>query len=185
MRPLQDGSAMMRISPTTAGIVSGEIDVSEWDDEELIRGQRKNKRGTWTGRPPTVLPAALVRELTQRRFQRAHSLLAESLVDAAKMLRSIVNDTDAANGDRIKAAEIIFDRVLGKPKESVMVDVHGDVTPWQQLLVKAIVGTEEQAQDVLSGKVVEGEVLDDTAEEEEEAEWIREAEPSVDSARPD
>jgi len=33
----------------------------------------------------------LVRELTNRRFQRAHALLAHSLVDAAKMLQAVVN----------------------------------------------------------------------------------------------
>lgn len=60
-------------------------------------------------------------------------------------------------------------------------DLSGDVAPFQKLVAAAIVGTEEQAKEIiLSGNVEEAEILkNDTAEQEEEAEWVRE-----DSGRP-
>ena len=88
-----------------------------WSDEELIRGQRRNKHGKWTGRARVLLPAHVVHELTKRRFQRAHVLLADSLVDCVQMLRSIVNDKRASKADRIKAAELILERDLLKGDE--------------------------------------------------------------------
>lgn len=73
--------------------------------------------------------------------------------------RSIINDPDASPSDRIRAAELIFDRVLGKPKESVDLNLSGDA-PWQRMIAAAIVGTEEQAREV-----IEAEILDDTLED--------------------
>jgi hypothetical protein len=168
MKRLKDGRGIVAVSPTTAGILAGELDLTEWDDDELLRGQRRNVKGKWTGRPPQVLPAALVRELTHRRFTRAHALLADSLVDAAQMLRAIVSDKKAPNGDRLRAAEIIFDRILGKPKESVSLDLRsgGEPPPWQRVAAVAIVGTIADAHDVIEGEIVETEeVFDDDAEE--------------------
>jgi hypothetical protein len=163
MKTKADGRGQALVSRTTAAIINGEIDLSVWDDEELLRGQRRNKNGTWTGRPPVLVPAALHRELTNRRFQKAYAMLAYSLVDAVKFLRAIVVDEEAADPDRIKAAEIICDRVLGKPRESVLLDVQGDAEPWRQLLIKSIVSLpagsesdENPEDDVVEGEVVDG-----------------------------
>lgn len=164
MRILADGRGLAKVSPITAGIINGTIDVSEWSDEELIRGQRKNKRGKWDGKPPGLVPAAIHQEITRRRFSRAFDLLADSLVDCALMLRSIVNDKRAAKSDRIKAAEVLMDRVLGRPKEQVSLDLTAEASPWQSLIAAAIVGTEEQARTQADSEVVEGEVLDDEDE---------------------
>jgi hypothetical protein len=143
------------VNRTTAGILNGELDISVWSDEELLRGQRKNKNGKWTGRAPVLLPAQVVHELTRRRFQRAHMLLADSLVDCVQMLRSIVNDRRASKADRIRAAETILDRVLGRPKESVSLDINPG---WQGIVARGIVAVAES-------EVVQGEVVDDDPDE--------------------
>jgi hypothetical protein len=62
--------------------------LDDWDDEELMRGRRRNKHGGFTGRPAKVIPAAVAKELTRHRFQRSFNLMAHSLVDAALMLRA-------------------------------------------------------------------------------------------------
>jgi hypothetical protein len=147
MKTRRDGRASVMVSATTAGIINGEVDLSIWDHEELLRGQRKNKRGTWTGRPPVLVPAALHKQLTKRRLQRATALLADSLVDAVLLLRAVINDKRASKLDRIKAAEIVIDRVMGKAKESVQVEM----APWQGMVATSIVGTAEQARALMDG----------------------------------
>jgi hypothetical protein len=57
--------------------------------EELVRGQRKNKRGNWTGKRPKLLPAQLVQELARRQGRHAMALLSAHLVDAAKVIIEI------------------------------------------------------------------------------------------------
>jgi len=146
-----DGGAIVHIGATSAGVLAGEIDLSDWDDEELIRGRRRNRNGGWSGRPPKLLPAAFFQELTRRRFSRAYQLLEGSLIDGARFLASIIRNDGAPNADRLRATELLFDRILGRPKEQLRLDVHGDLSPFQKLLMTAIVGHEEQ--------VIEGEVV--------------------------
>jgi hypothetical protein len=156
MARTKDGGAIVHVSPTTAGVMYNEIPLDDWDDDELIKGKRKDRDGKFRGRPPKLVPSNLHRELTRRRFSRAYDLLTDSLVDAAQMLRSIVNDPETDAGDRIRAAEVIFDRILGRPKEQVAIDFQSDGgSRFQQLLMKAIVGTEEQAQALVEGEIVE------------------------------
>ena len=78
------------VSPTTRAIADGEItDFSDWSVEELVRGQRKNKRGNWTGKRPKLLPAQLVQELARRQGRHAMALLSAHLVDAAQVIIEI------------------------------------------------------------------------------------------------
>ena len=110
-----------------------------------------------------VIPLALHRELTRRRFSRAHDLLADSLVDAALMLRSIVKDEMADPFARMRAAEMMFNRVLGKPRESVAIDFAGtsEPKPWERLMASAIVGNLQQAIDAEAATIIEGELVED------------------------
>jgi len=124
----------------------------EWDDEELARGQRRNKNGQFRGRPPATIPFEIHKELTRRRFARAHDLLGESLADAAQMLRSIVKDESADVYARLRAADMIFDRILGKPRESVDIGLYAGPAaekPYQKMLQSAIVSTAGEAMDLL------------------------------------
>jgi hypothetical protein len=145
----KDGGALVHIAPTAAGVVFDGESLDSWDDEELMRGRRRNKRGGFSGRPPRVVPAALLQELNRRRFSRAYELMAHSLVDAALMLRSIIVDEAVDASDRIRAAEVLMDRILGKPKESVALDVRaggGERPLYLQAVEQAlVVGTDRQA----------------------------------------
>lgn len=70
----------IRVGESTVAILNGEEDVSLWSDEELTRGQRKDKNGTWVGRPPTVVPKALHDELVRRKMSKAFELLRDNVV---------------------------------------------------------------------------------------------------------
>jgi hypothetical protein len=136
--------------------------LDDWTDEELMRGQRRNKNGRFSKRPQ-IIPARMVQELTRRRFSRAHLLMSESLEDSVRMLRSIVNDKSAPEFARIKAAETIFDRILGKPRESIEVGLSANLEPtaFQKAFQAAIVGTMEQASDAQQPQIVDAEIVED------------------------
>jgi hypothetical protein len=157
----KDGSAQTRLSPTSAAVLHGEVDLVDWDDEELLRGKRRSADGTFKGRPTQVVPTEVLHELNRRRFTRAHALLASSLEDTIHMLLSIVNDPASADSDRIKAAEILLDRTLGKPTERVQLGLgfNGDDPPWKRAVVNAIVGTAQQAA-ALEATATDAEIID-------------------------
>jgi hypothetical protein len=170
----KSGGAIVSITPAAAGIIFDGDSLDEWSDEELMRGKRRMKNGKFNGRDPQVIPFELHKELTRRRMSRAHDLLADSLVDAAQMLRSVVNDEEASTMSRIRAAELMFDRVLGKPRESVELDLGGQGAPWQRLVAGAIVGTVEEAGLILDRErslaeqdIVDAEIVEEADDDDE------------------
>ena len=90
--------------------------------------------------------------------------------------REVMTDEQAELALRVKCAETILDRVLGRPKESMLVTV--EKAPWQELIAASIIPNEAQAPalpppsdaadaaDAAAGEVVEGEIVDDQAVEE-------------------
>lgn len=108
---------------TTMAILSGEEDLTLWDDEELLRGQRRSKRGKFHGSAPKVVPMSVHQELTKRRLSKSYELLREDLVAACQLLGKVVRDDEAPYKDRIKASEIIIERVMGRVPEKIDVAV--------------------------------------------------------------
>jgi hypothetical protein len=156
------------VSRTATLALKGQLDVSTWDDEELLRGKQRDKKGKFTGKPPKLIPAVCLQELVKRRFSRSFGIMAAALEDAAKQLITIVNKKhpDYEDTVRLKAIELLFARVVGKPKEHIAVDVTTEEKPWSRLVAESIVGivgNEQQQKELEEGEVVEGEVLDDTA----------------------
>ena len=123
-RPIQLGK-------TNLAILAGDEDVRAWDDEELLRGQRRDRNGKWGGRPPKVVPKVVHDELVRRKLRKAYELLADSVEAAVRVLVEIATDDQADPAVRVKAATTILDKAL-PPKP---VDVHLTHEPkWQVAL---------------------------------------------------
>jgi hypothetical protein len=127
----------IRVGKTNLAILNGDMDLSTWSEEELIRGQRRAHTGRFTGRPPKVVPMAVHNELVRRRLSKAADLLNESVVDAVLLLRQVVTDEEANYGDRIKAAQLIVERVMGKTPERIELTME---PPWAMALRAAMGG---------------------------------------------
>ena len=91
-KQLKDGRALMTVSAKTAAILNGDEDLSAWDDEELLRGQRKDRGGYFRGRPPKVVPQEVHAERVRRTMSKAFDLLKESSYDAVHLFwpRSLI-----------------------------------------------------------------------------------------------
>lgn len=84
--------------------------------------------------------------------------MASALEDAARELITIVNKKhpDYEDTVRLKAIELLFLRVLGKPKEHVQVDVTAEVKPWFKMVAEAIISKEDDPiEEPEEGEVVE------------------------------
>lgn len=118
-----DGArALMRLGQANTRILTGQEDLSLWDDEELLRGQRKDKNGRFQGRPPKVVPLAIHREITRRQMEQAAVLMRDNLTEAVQCLIDIVKGADSEDKDRIKAADMILNRVMGTAPVKVEVE---------------------------------------------------------------
>lgn len=163
MKRNRDGRAYVRVSETTADLIAGEVDLSEWDDDELFRGHTRAKDGTWKGRPPSVVPIAVYQEFVRRQLQRAEQGFANNLTNAVNSLVRISEDPDVPANVRLKALEMIFDRVLGKPKERVEISPMIADPEWKQNIDRVTVDRAALAPPE-DGDVVDAEVVDDDDE---------------------
>jgi len=165
---LKDGRAIVAVSAKTADVMEGLDDLSEWSDEELEWGQRRDKRGRWPTNRPKVIARAIHDELVKRKMRHAYDLLRENVHAAVQVLIEIATDPDVNAETRLKAASEIMNRTLGKPAEQMHLEVDAR-PPWMQVLEASIVpatrtvATAASLQtDVVEGEVVEEELLDDT-----------------------
>lgn len=110
----------------------GDLSVEDMDDEELSRLQFKDKNGRFTGRPPANLPRSLVDKLRQELLKRASAKFDSHLIDSITVLGTIMKSDQVNPSDRIKAAVIIIDRVMGKTPEKV--ELTAELKPWQNLV---------------------------------------------------
>lgn len=116
---VSDCRALVRVGVGTTRVLTGEDDLSEWDDDELIRGQRKDKNGRFQGRRPLVVPMIIHQELVKRRLSQAAVIMRDNLVDVTQTVVDIALGADSEDKDRLKAAEIIMNRMMGKAPERV------------------------------------------------------------------
>lgn len=137
----QDGRAALTVGKGTAAVLAGHDDVTLWDDEELAHGRRRDTNGNFTGRPPRLIPHMCWVELKRRQIFDAESTFGQAVAGAAKYLADVAEGRVNPQPGRMQACSILFDRFIGKPKESV--DVRMNVTaqveqlPWVQALKKA------------------------------------------------
>lgn len=129
--------ALVRIGKANTRIITGQEDLSEWDEEELRRGQRRDKNGRFQGQAPKVVPKAIHDELVRRTLNKATELFNENLVTAVECLVDIVKGEDVEDKDRIRAASMILDRVMGKTPDKV--ELSAEVKPWQSAVSGGIV----------------------------------------------
>ena len=100
--------------------MEGKLTVQDMDDDELARGQFKARDGTFRGRPPKTIPRDFATQLSRELLKRADSKLRERLILAIETLTQEMINGDRS-GDRIRAANILLERVMGKVPERVVV----------------------------------------------------------------
>ncbi len=148
--------AEIRLGSAATRILSGQEDLSTWDDEELLRGRKRDKRGGWVGKPAQIVPIEVHKELTRRKIKAAEEMFRDSLVDAVGVLRDIINGQDVEDKDRLKAAQMIIDRVMGKAPERVEITATDNrmKTAFDAMLVP---DDEDEDDDIVDAEVVEEE----------------------------
>jgi len=147
--------ALIRVGARNTAILIGEDDLSDWDEEELRRGQRRDKNGRFQGQPPKVVPKAIHDELVRRTLAKAEELMRENLYTAIEALVEIITGQDTEDRDKLKAIDMIMNRVMGKTPDRIQFS--GAMKPWEIALRKGIVSTDDDVLDIDDADVVEEE----------------------------
>lgn len=103
-----------------AKMLDGSMTVKDLSIEELNRMQLVGKDGTFSGRGRAI-PSHIAQAMRNETIRRAQGALLASVHDAAMALGKIINDPEASSADITRASNIVMDRVLGKPTETVVI----------------------------------------------------------------
>jgi acyl-CoA thioesterase len=119
-----------------AQFMHGEIKAEDLDDEELMRGQIKADNGTFSGRPPHLIPRAFHEALTRELLKRGEGILRRNFMMAMETFIVIAADPNVEPKDRLKAAQYIWERTAGKIPERM--DIKAEIQPWQEDITEII-----------------------------------------------
>jgi len=123
-------------------VLTGRDDPRDWDDEELLHGRRRDRKGGFAGNDPTVIPKAVQDELTRRMMRKAHARIQKMNEDALDTLEHLMTGADVDDKVRIKAVEMILNRNIGKVPERM--EIGAVSQPWESLVVEAITYGDEE-----------------------------------------
>jgi hypothetical protein len=109
-----------RLQGRYAMFMRGEITVEDLDDEELALGRLKAIDGTFRGRPPKVVPGEMVAAMRREWLSRAEAKLREALMSKGiGVLTELAGNPEIDPGVRLRAAEKIIERTMGKVPDRV------------------------------------------------------------------
>jgi len=144
-----------RWSEITEAVKTGEYTWEEFTEtlspEELARGQLKDKHGGFLGRPPSFVPRAFHDACVRELLSRGKVLYKENYIACIHAMTEIAGDPAAKEGDRIKAAQFVIERLEGKVPDRLEIAA---ADPWQSIISGIVAEVEDdqiaRAQDYLN-----------------------------------
>jgi len=140
----------INISPRMQMWLDGKLSSEDFDDDEVTRMQLKDKNGHFSGRPTKNIPRELAIAFRSQQQIRLMAWFAETVPEAQKAYREILNSRHLQPGDaaRLRAAEGIFERVIGKVNAASEVHVTVDKgKSYDDVLEGVLVDVEEEEDD--------------------------------------
>lgn len=105
------------------------------DEEELASGRLRDKNGTFTGRPPSLVPRefhlACQREL-RRRFEE---LFSKDVIEVAQMYLHMAKNGIIKDETKAKMLQYAMERVFGGIPKDIRVSQEA---PWEQMIVNVM-----------------------------------------------
>jgi hypothetical protein len=114
------------------------LDLEDWDNEELIRGYRRNRSGRF-GEPPKYISREIQQEAFRRLIGRGERKMKTAYIEAVEQLVKLARSAQSEK-TRLDAIKTLMERVVGKVPDVVHVSQEA---PWEAMLADAIVPLSE------------------------------------------
>jgi len=135
-----------RWSEIVGNVKAGEYTWAEFvdglDEEELARGQLKDKNGKFQGRPPTVVPREFLLACQREMKRRFDELFQSDVIPIAKEYLKMAQSKDLKPETKAKMLQYAMERVFGGIPKDVTIRQE---QPWEQLVVN-VMGSDDDRQ---------------------------------------
>jgi hypothetical protein len=128
----------MEVYDEDYAIAQGVLSMDDWDDEELIRGYRRNRNGRF-GAPPKYIAREVQQEAFRRLVNRGERKMKEAYIKSVEGLIDLAHHASSEKV-RLDAQRELLNRVIGKVPDKVLV-AHEE--PWEQMLADSMVPISE------------------------------------------
>lgn len=139
-----------RWSEIVQAVKAGEYTWAEFCDglseEELARGQLKDKDGGFVGRPPTLVPREFHLACQREQKRRFEEIFGSEVLGLAKEYIKLAKDQKIPAKDRAKLLQYAMERIFGGIPKDVRVSQEA---PWEQMVVNVISDGDEGMSDHL------------------------------------
>lgn len=115
-------------------IAEGILELDEWDNEELIRGFRRNRDGKF-GKPPKYIPRELQQEMFRRIVQRGEGVMRKAYMDSIEALIRLASEATSEKV-QLEAIKELMSRVVGKVPDVI---ISAQAKPYEDILADSIV----------------------------------------------
>lgn len=115
-------------------LAQGLLSFDSWDDEELIRGYRRNRKGNF-GPPPATVSREVQQEAFRRLIGRGERKLRSAYI---KSVEGLVNLAQNAQSEKVRldATKTLLERVVGKVPDRI---ITSQEEPWSDMLADSLV----------------------------------------------
>jgi len=138
---------MVAVADRYQAFVAGELTVEDLDDDEIYRGQIRNKHGDFRGHPPKYVPREFAIAMQQEMAKRFSSQISALVPDAIAAIQRVMNKTHPQPGDGavVTAAFKTLERFAGKVPETM--NLKAEITKWEKKVGEVIVDYEDDDTD--------------------------------------
>lgn len=123
-------------------LAEGLLNIDDWDDEELVKGYRRNRRGRF-GPKPKYIPLEVQQECLRRIIRRGKSNLDGAYIKATELLVQLAQNAESEKV-KLEALKEVMDRVAGKVPEHLK--VQSEQAPYEIFLADSLEPLEEITQ---------------------------------------
>lgn len=156
-----DAKKSVAIGGRMLQLLEGDIDVADLDDEELMRGEFRDQSGSLRS-SNKLIPKTMHQELMRRILHRGTERIRSDFFSAIDTVTEIMKDSTVDPAVRLRAANIIIDRVAGKVADKI--DLTVDVRKYEHVIteiVREMPDDDQTGSEILDAVLVE--VDDDDA----------------------
>lgn len=132
-------------------IAEGILDLEDWDDEELIRGYRRNRDGRW-GPPPKYVPREIQQALFRRIAARGDKKMRGAYLASIETLIHLAHNASSEKV-QLEATRELMNRVVGKIPDRIHV---AQEQPWEEFLADSILPIGDEFDPMPAGEAVDG-----------------------------
>lgn len=129
-------------------LIDGDITVEDLDWDEVMAGKCKDKNGKFSGRPPDMMPKALLQAFRKEMEKRIQTQFDEGLEVALATLQDVMLSRLAAAPARVRAAEVWIERTVGKVPDKTQMTV--EIKPFEENIEGLLVDTDTEEDNVYS-----------------------------------